>query len=92
MANILAPDQSISSGYDLWAVTLNSGETLQGIISSETTGAITFQNSGSAERTIKREDLKSLKALGLSAMPSGLEKQINLQQMADLLAFLKENK
>ncbi|MDH4090255.1 MAG: c-type cytochrome [Cyclobacteriaceae bacterium] len=92
MANILAPNQSISSGYDLWEVTLTNGEKIQGIISSETPGAITLQNTGSPEKTISRKDVKSLRALSLSAMPSGLEKQINLQQMADLLAFLKENK
>ena len=92
MASILAPGQSISSGYDLWAVELNNGETFQGVISSETPVAISFQNSGSSERTVKRGDLKSIKALGLSAMPAGLEKQITVKQMADLLAFLKENK
>ena len=54
MANILAPNQSISSGYDLWFVELNNGETLQGIIASETPGAITLRNSGSLDKTIKR--------------------------------------
>jgi hypothetical protein len=37
-------------------------------------------------------DIKSLKALNMSSMPTGLEKQINKQQMADLLAFLRQNK
>ena len=92
MANILTPNQSIASGCDLWSVELSSGETIQGIIASETPGAITLRNTGSPERTIKRQDIKSLKALTMSAMPTGLEKQISMQQMADLLAFLKENK
>ena len=92
MANVLAPNQSISSGYDLWAVELTNGESAQGIIASETPGAITLRNNGIQERTINRQDIKSLKALSMSAMPTGLEKQISLQQMADLLAFLKENK
>jgi putative heme-binding domain-containing protein len=92
MANILAPNQSISSGYDLWSVELKTGESIQGIIASETPGAITFRNSGAPEMTVKRADIKSLKALTMSAMPTGLEKQISLQQMADLLDFLKENK
>jgi putative heme-binding domain-containing protein len=92
MANILAPNQSISSGYDLWSVELKNGESIQGIIASETPGAITFRNAGSLEKTIKRQDIKSLKALTMSVMPTGLEKQISLEEMADLLAFLKENK
>ena len=92
MANILAPNLSISSGYDLWAIEMKSGESIQGIIASETPGAITIRNTGSMEKTINRRDIKSLKAMNMSVMTSGLEKQINQQQMADLLAFLKQNK
>lgn len=92
MANTLAPDLSISSGYDLWSVELMNGETLQGIIVSETPGAVLLRNSGSLDKTINRKDIKSLKAMNMSIMPAGLEKQISQQQMADLLAFLKQNK
>lgn len=92
MANILAPNLSISSGYDLWAVELKDGGSFQGIISTETPTAITLKNAGREERTVKRSDMQSLKALNMSSMPSGLEKQINQQQMADLIGYLKKNK
>ena len=92
MANILAPDLSISSGYDLWSVELNNGETFQGVISSETATSITLTNAGRETRTINRTDIKTMKGLNMSSMPAGLEKQINHRQMADLLAFLRENK
>lgn len=90
MANILAPSQSISSGYELWDVELNNGESFQGIIASETPGAITLRNVGAAERTVRRQDIKSLTALEMSVMTAGLEKQISVDEMADLLAFLKQ--
>jgi putative membrane-bound dehydrogenase-like protein len=92
MNNILSPNASISSGYDLWSAGLQNGETVQGIIASETSSAITFRNVGTNDKTINRNNIKSLKALNMSIMPMGLEKQITPQQMADLLAFLKENK
>ena len=92
MANILAPNLSISSGFDLWAVELKDGGSFQGIISSETPTVIMLKNAGREERTVKRTDVQSLKALNMSSMPSGLEKQINQQQMADLIAYLKKNK
>jgi putative heme-binding domain-containing protein len=92
MANILAPNMSISSGFDLWAVELKDGSSFQGIISTETPTAITLKNAGNEIRTIKRSEVKSLKALNMSSMPTGLEKQINHQQMADLIAYLKQNK
>jgi putative membrane-bound dehydrogenase-like protein len=92
LTGILAPNLSISSGFDLWTVELKDGSSWQGIIAAETPAAITLKNAGREERTIKRADIRSLKALNMSAMPAGLEKQINQQEMADLLTFLKQNK
>ena len=92
MANTLAPNLSISSGFDLWSVELTNGESMQGIIASKSPGALTLRNSGAVDKTINRSDIKSLKALNMSIMPTGLEKQISQQHMADLLAFLKQNK
>lgn len=90
LANILDPNISISSGYDLWNVELKNGESHQGIISSETDVAITLKNNGKLEKTINRQDIKVIKSMEISAMPSGLEKKINKREMADLLAFLRK--
>jgi putative membrane-bound dehydrogenase-like protein len=91
MANVLDPNLSISSGFDLWDAQLNNGESVKGIIASETPTAITLRNNGMLDRILSRKDIKSLKAMNISAMPSGFEKTINQQQMADLLAFLRQN-
>jgi putative membrane-bound dehydrogenase-like protein len=90
MTNILDPNKSISHGYDLWDVTLNNGKTMQGIISTETPTAITLGDANGNTNNIARQDIKSLKALGMSAMPLDLHNKIDHQQMADLLAFLKQ--
>jgi putative membrane-bound dehydrogenase-like protein len=89
MTHILDPNLSISDGFDVWEVTLNTGETAQGIISTETPNALTLRNAGGQETTIARQDIASLKTLGMSTMPTGLEAQIDQQGMADLLAFLR---
>ena len=90
MANILDPNLSISSGFDMWEARTANGELAQGIIVSETPTAITFRNNGKLDRTLNRKDIVSLSALNLSAMPGGFEKTISHQQMADLLAFLRK--
>jgi hypothetical protein len=41
---------------------------------------------------IPRTDVESLRSLGLSYMPEGLEKQIDIPAMADLLAYLNSIK
>jgi putative membrane-bound dehydrogenase-like protein len=90
MTNILDPNRSIAHGYDLWSVKLNNGKTIQGIIATETPTAITLKNTEGVETNIARQDITSLTALGMSAMPVDLEKKIDQQQMADLLAFLRQ--
>jgi hypothetical protein len=52
---------------------------------------LTLRNNGKLDKTINRQDIKSIKSLNTSAMPSGFEKKINKQEMADLLAFLRKN-
>ncbi|HCN82821.1 MAG TPA: dehydrogenase [Sphingobacteriaceae bacterium] len=91
MANILDPGITIKIGYDMWNVELKNGEVKQGIISSETSAAVTLKYPGGTKTVISREDIQSLTALNMSAMPIGLEHQITKQQMMDLLSFLRSN-
>lgn len=90
MTNVLDPNKSIAHGFDMWSVKLTNGKTVQGIISSETPTAITLSNTEGVVTNVARQDIISLTALGMSAMPTDLEKKIDKQQMADLLAFLKQ--
>jgi putative membrane-bound dehydrogenase-like protein len=89
LGDILNPAQSIADGFDMWSIEMNNGETIQGLIATETPTALTIRNYGGQETVIARSNIKSLKALGMSVMPAGLEAQINKQEMADLLAYLK---
>jgi putative heme-binding domain-containing protein len=90
LINILDPNHSISHGYDLWNVVLNDGTSMQGIILSETSGAINLNSEGGVKNTIARKDIRSLRTLEVSAMPNDFEKRINKQQMADLIAFIRQ--
>jgi putative heme-binding domain-containing protein len=90
LTSILDPARSIAVGYDLWSVTLTNGKVLQGIIKSESPTAITLINTEGTETSVARQDITSLSALGMSAMPNDFEKKIDKQQMADLLAYLKQ--
>ena len=90
LANVLNPNLSIASGFDMWEVQLTNGESLQGIIAIETPSAITLRNNGQPDRTISRKEIETLKSLTTSAMPAGFENTINLQQMADLISFLRQ--
>lgn len=92
LIDILNPGLSIADGYDMWSVELKSDKVEQGIISSEATNALTLRKNGGDDLVIPRNDIKSLKSMGMSLMPVGLENQISIKEMADLLAFIKSNK
>lgn len=89
MEDILMPNKSIADGYELWEIQLNNNRTLAGIISAESVSALTLTDLSGKQSSIQRSDIQSLEASEYSAMPSGLENQIDHQQMADLLEFLK---
>lgn len=90
MQDILNPNLSIADGYDLWEVELQNGELHQGLISTETPTAINLRNAGGIDKNISRTNIKSLKLVEMSAMPTGLEQGISVQEMADLLAYIRK--
>ena len=91
MANILDPAMSIPNGYNLWSIELKNGEVKQGIISSETSTAVTLKYAGGTSTVFARDDIQSLTALNMSAMPVGLEDKITQQEMMDLVSYLRSN-
>jgi putative heme-binding domain-containing protein len=92
LTDILDPNLSIADGYDLWEITMKDGETKQGIIGSETTGSITLRIYGGADEVLSRQDIQSLRSLGMSIMPNGMENMISPEDMRDLLTFIKKLK
>ena len=90
LINILDPNHSISHGYDLWSIMLNDGNSMQGIIISETSSAIILNSEGGVKKTIARKDIQSLRRLDISPMPNDFEKRIDKKQMADLIAFIRQ--
>jgi putative heme-binding domain-containing protein len=92
VAKILMPNRAILDGYELWMLEQSNGRTISGVISSETPTSITLRDASGTETIVLRTEIASLSATNVSAMPSGLEHQIDLQQMADLIAFLKQNR
>jgi putative membrane-bound dehydrogenase-like protein len=89
LTDILDPSLSIADGYDLWEIELTDGESKQGIISSETPTTIALRIYGREEEVISRQAIESMRSLGVTIMPTGLEDAIGKEEMADILAFIK---
>ncbi len=90
LTNVLDPNREVSPNFALYIVETNDGRTLSGLINSETAGNLTLKRADGGTDTVLRSEIKSLTSPGISLMPEGLEAAITPQQMADLIAYLKQ--
>jgi putative membrane-bound dehydrogenase-like protein len=92
LLNILDPNREVKPQFLSYTLVTKSGRSLTGMITAETANSITIRQADSTNETVLRIDIEELQSTGLSFMPEGLEKQIDLPAMADLLAYLKSTK
>jgi putative heme-binding domain-containing protein len=76
-------------GYINYFVISKDGRIHDGLIVAETPGTLTLRRAEGEDETILRSRITGMRASMVSLMPEGFEKDINLQAMADLVAFLQ---
>jgi putative membrane-bound dehydrogenase-like protein len=86
---ILDPNRAVEARYISYLATMKNGVTYTGVLTSETGSSITLIGTEGKPQTILRKDLDELTSTGKSLMPEGLEKEIQTQDLADLIAFLR---
>jgi putative membrane-bound dehydrogenase-like protein len=89
LADILQPNRAIDNNYLGYTLRLADGKVASGILTTETATSITLRQQGGKDLFVARGEIDELKSSGQSLMPEGLERQIPPQDMADLLAFIK---
>ncbi len=90
LIDLLDPSRQVLPDYVSYVVVTTSGETLTGIIETETPASVTVRRPGEPDATVLRTQIKELRADGKSPMPEGLEQGLNHQDVADLLQFLSQ--
>jgi putative membrane-bound dehydrogenase-like protein len=89
LVDILNPNAAIDNNYVNYLITTKSGRMLSGMISAETSVGVTLKRAENQTETVLRADIEEIQSTGQSLMPEGLEKGITIEEMADLLSFLK---
>jgi putative heme-binding domain-containing protein len=89
MLDILQPNKSIADGFELWTIETKSEEYFSGIISAQGPNTITIKDATAKETILERSNVLSSKVSEISAMPENLQTQLTLQDMANLLSYLK---
>ena len=87
--DILMPNQSIAQTYEACVIETLDGRTIDGVIGPQSPASITLRREGGEEDVIRRQDIKSMYVSDLSAMAADVEEQISVQQMADLIRYIK---
>ena len=89
LISIIDPNREVSPNYTAYSIELNNGESLSGIIDTQTPTSITLKQAGNSDGLIiLRTEIKRMRSSDLSLMPEGFEENITPSEMADLLAFL----
>jgi len=90
LLHIIVPNQEVYPQYTMYEVDTKETETFAGLLAADTPLQITLKLPLGLTKTIARKDIKAMRASPKSLMPDLLEKTMNDQEMADLLAFLKK--
>ncbi|HLJ11566.1 MAG TPA: PVC-type heme-binding CxxCH protein [Planctomycetaceae bacterium] len=88
LLNVLDPNREVNPQYVNYIVVTTEGKSITGLIAAETATSVTLKRQENATDTILRGNIDELRSTGLSIMPEGLEKQLDQQAMADLIAYL----
>ena len=88
LVNVLDPNREVNGLFVEYVVETKDGRSLSGLLSGETAASVTLLKPGGLTETVARADIEKLRSTGLSLMPEGLEKQLDPQAMADLVAYV----
>ena len=87
--DILDPNSKVEPRFTAYTVATVDGKVFNGLIVSESDEAVVLRMAEGKEQTIGRGEIEVIRASDVSLMPEGVEKDIKLQDMANLLEFLK---
>jgi putative heme-binding domain-containing protein len=89
LSDILDPNKNVEPDYLVLAAATRRGQVYSGLLAGETATTVKLRRAEGVEDTLLRSEIDELRSTGQSLMPEGLERDINLPEMADLIAFLR---
>jgi putative heme-binding domain-containing protein len=92
LSDIIDPNREVAPDFATLSVATRRGQVFAGLLAEETATTLKLRRAEGLEDTLLRSEIEELRSTGSSLMPEGLEQNINLQEMADLIAFLREGR
>jgi putative membrane-bound dehydrogenase-like protein len=89
LLSILDPNRAIDSNFFRYLVVTTDGTVHDGILAEETSASVTLRSQNGKVAILDRQEIDQWRPAGVSLMPEGVESQIGLQAMADLIHYIK---
>jgi len=86
--SILFPSAGISHNYETWQAATEDGNSVIGILTSETPDSVTLKGADGIVRTLKRSEIEHFEKQTISLMPADLQKVLTTQDLVDVVAYL----
>ena len=86
---ILDPSREVAPDGLGVVVATSQAQTFTGLLAEETPAAVRLRRAEGLDDIIPRDEIEALRPTGRSLMPDGLEQVLALQDVADLIAFLR---
>ncbi|MEX2168377.1 MAG: PVC-type heme-binding CxxCH protein [Pirellulales bacterium] len=87
---VLFPSLSFVRSYEPSLVLTTDGRSVNGVIRDESSQGLLVATGPDQEVRIPLNEVDELHPSTVSVMPAGLDQQLSVQELADLIAFLKE--
>lgn len=91
LPTLFDPSRAVDAKYVNYTAITVDGRTFNGFVREENSQSITLIGPTGEPQVLLRTNVALLSSSGKSAMPEGLEAELKLEQVADLIAFLRRN-
>ena len=92
LIHILDPNRDVEGNFVTYTALTRDGLIISGMLVGESTASVDLVDAQGKLHAILREEIDELLRNDASLMPEGFEKQLSRQELADLLAYLTDNK
>jgi putative membrane-bound dehydrogenase-like protein len=89
LESIVFPSLSFVRSFEPVVVVTSDGRVLNGLIRDKTTTEVVLATGPNQEVRLSLNDVDEIQPSNISIMPAGLDKQLSLQEIADVIAFLE---
>jgi putative membrane-bound dehydrogenase-like protein len=87
--DILDPSREVAPDYVAFVLVNRQGQTISGLLAEETGTTLKLRRNEGVEETVLRSEIEEFRSTGRSLMPEGLEQTLSVQDVADVIAYLR---